>query len=152
MKNLLTKIKAENLNNMHINMIVPIIVEWLTPFLGKKITTVNNTLIAKVAKDQPIFTLEHFQYYLEISYNSIYMRGKTWMNYPESEGCHYTYSNRYIGRLENQILIELEENPEPLRTDYDIDEIEQTRSTISALKSQIRKLEGEIHPFATDIY
>lgn len=147
---IITQIEAQNEVNAMAKPLFKTCVKWLKPFIGKKVINLNGSLSKKVNDCKPEFQKEdkRFRWLLNVNRYSVYVELDLCKNYPGSYGCHYAKQSFYLAKVEDGILLEIDETIPDFKTDYSTIEIQEKHAELKELRQKVRELEFFIQPFS----
>jgi len=147
------RVKARNKANEYSNKLYPILAAIFASLVGQKILTAPGDLTAKVKKLMPELPnttgLSVFRDRSSYRYGSWYSLSWTVKVCEMVEGgctCVYEEVTVYIGKLEGQVLSEIEK-PCNGRTDYTVKEVEQWREEYKRAAREADKARCALFPF-----
>lgn len=142
MTTLSAQVRATNQNHENMNALIPLVIAWLKPFDGKKISTAQSELVAVAKKTRPIFERPGFRWYLSLSYTSVYLKCDTNVQCGEHSCVYSKGGDIYLGSNNEVFSLQNSEFP-PFKTDFSEETIYAARKKIEELKAQISEIQSE---------
>jgi len=144
MKRLIAKIEARNKVNSECNRLLPIMIDYFRPFVGKKILIAGNELASKVKDNLP--KSELFFYHDRSSYY-IYFNLRAESRHADGNGYQRAEQVITIGEIKDGVLIRLNETPQSWRTNYNAEEVIAARKKCEEARDALRQAENGLHGF-----
>lgn len=145
----LNKVEAQNKCHMFLNDLVPQLRDWLEPFVGTAIIKVDGDYMRKVVDSRPQFSKVNFRWWTTHSSFSIRVNGS--YSISDANGTVYADAEVYVAELASNHLIKTYPRSDPLKTDYNKDEIEMWLKNIAGLQKQIDAIKSQMGPFRDGI-
>lgn len=148
-------IRAQNNAHRIANEAAPKIAEALQQFQGAQIVKQDGELLAKVAKTLP--DLRPYNYpathnaraFVKVSGACLWLQvcGIDQFSQTHGEIAVYRDAAVYLGNIDGAILTKIA-TPEPLREDYNADEIEAARRAVEEAEEALRTARRNLAPFS----
>ena len=142
-----TRVIAVNRANAYANEIRPRLVEVFSQYVGQKVVTKNNEILAKIKKQIDQLGLANsvkLSVYRSVSEYSLSYVVKSCEWYDGRAFYHEAYV--YIGNLRDGVLQDIAE-VEPKQTDYSAEAIEAAREAYGKAKDIADELRSNLAPF-----
>jgi len=142
------EVEAHNLGLKRASELLPMLLDWLAPFLGSKLVTAENYLVAKARTSKPKYEKDSFRWHLHISAYSILLHSDQYVAYTDKPGGSYKETSVRLGSLDKQVLTQISTYEEvALPDELTLKKIQQTRKDIVELEQKVVRLKQSIQPF-----
>lgn len=135
---LIAKVEAKNAAAAEVNRLTPLVVDALTPFVGKKVVTTHGGLLQAVRRQLPEMPFTSgVRARLDASNGSIWLGVKACARVEGKEYVEYMDEARCIANCNKQILSNLATDLGPRKADWDADEVADGVVEVAEIECQL---------------
>jgi hypothetical protein len=146
------KVQAQNTAAFIANELYPVFRAIFEPMVGKKVLKADGTLLAKVEEQLPkIQNISGVHVYRQSTQQNLYWSlcwaVKVSCTVKNSPFCVYQETFIPVGALDDGVLVELFDETDKKRDDYDVNEIRQLQEVYRVKMEEARQAERALNPF-----